>query len=214
MASLAGETKTSDNNNSLCRVTVDLNLELYKPLSEEDETGMQTYYETYPEHKDTVQPGKVLRFLRARKHVLDQANEMLNNHIKWEEKVQPNSITLEECDDKAMGSGCWRYLGQSKIGYPIAWVQTKYWNPHEYGADAYVIYVAYFSAMMERLMKENTKQIIIFDMSGWAFWHARYMSYIKKLIDIAQNQYPERLGRVLMVNSPFLFRASWAVIRP
>eukprot|EP01052_Picozoa_sp_SAG31_P005391 SAG31_NODE_236_length_19594_cov_7.018620_17_plen_163_part_00 len=27
-------------------------------------------------------------------------------------------------------------------------------------------------------------------MAGWAVWHARYISYIQELIDIAQSQYP------------------------
>jgi hypothetical protein len=63
-------------------------------------------------------------------------------------------------------------------------------------------------------MAKATQQIVIFDMAGWAFWHASYMSYIKRLIDLAQNQGPERLHRVILVNSPFIFRASWYVIKP
>ena len=40
------------------------------------------------------------------------------------------------------------------------------------------------------------------------------MGYINRLVDIAQNQYPERLRRVLLVNAPFLFRGAWSIISP
>ena len=35
-----------------------------------------------------------------------------------------------------------------------------------------------------------------------------------QLVDVAQNQYPERLRRILMVNAPFAFKAAWKLISP
>ena len=31
-------------------------------------------------------------------------------------------------------------------------------------------------------MDKATTHVCAFDMSGWAMWHARYISYIKKLL--------------------------------
>eukprot|EP01047_Picozoa_sp_COSAG01_P043747 COSAG01_NODE_3905_length_5559_cov_13.718498_6_plen_82_part_00 len=36
---------------------------------------------------------------------------------------------------------------------------------------------------------------------------------VKELVDIVQNQYPERLDRALLVNVPFIFQAAWKLIR-
>ena len=214
MTSLAGtgETKATQLLPPPPMVDLEASFSLYQP-TEEDTTSLSEFLTTYPEHQH-IAPGKVLRFLRARKYKPDQANDMLNNHLEWCRKWLPNQVKQEDVNEKAMLSGCWRYLGKGSHGYPVAWVQTKYWNPHDYSKDEYETYVAYFSAMLERQMTSQTQHVIVFDMSGWAIWHGSYLSYIKRLIDIAQNQYPERLFRVLMINSPFLFRASWVVIKP
>ena len=49
-------------------------------------------------------------------------------------------------------------------------------------------YVAWFCARSEHQMEKVTTHLIAFDMSGWAMWHARYTSYIKKLVSIVQGQ--------------------------
>ena len=192
--------------------TVDETVTLYNITLEEEQVLAQFLVE-YPAHS-VVQPGKVLRFLRARKQDLELTNDMLNNHLEWIERVQPNKISAADVDKNAMDSGCWRYLGLSDDGSPVVWVQVSLWNPHEYDNTSYEIYVAYFESMLERQMITNTFNVVVFDMSGWAFWHASYLGYIKILVDIAQNQYPERLRRVVLVNAPFLFRSCWVVIRP
>ena len=56
-------------------------------------------------------------------------------------------------------------------------------------------------------------QVVLFDMKNWAMWHANYMSYISHLTDIAQNHYPERLKKIFLVNTPGIFRATWALIK-
>lgn len=188
------------------------NLNYYQP-TEEELTAKANYITTYPDHNQVL-PGKIIRFLRARKLNLKQTNEMLSNHLQWLQKVQPETITIDQVNKKALDSGCWRYVGKSLDGVPIAWVQTGKWNPHEYTVEEYEVYVCYFNGMLERLMEKATQQIVIFDMAGWAFWHANYIGYIKRLIDLAQNQGPERLHRVILINSPFIFRASWYVIKP
>ena len=44
-------------------------------------------------------------------------------------------------------------------------------------------------------------------------WHATYISYIKELVSIAQDHYPERLANVFIVDAPFIFKGVWSVIR-
>jgi hypothetical protein len=58
------------------------------------------------------------------------------------------------------------------------------------------------------------QSILVFDLSGWALWHLKYLSYIKALVDIVQSQYPERLSKALLVNVPGLFMAAWKLISP
>jgi hypothetical protein len=132
------------------------NLHCYQ-VTEEEATATDNYLKTYPDHSDVL-PGKIIRFLRARKLNLKQTNEMLSNHLAWVEKLQPNTITVDQVDKKAMDSGCWRYVGNSLNGVPVAWVQVGKWNPHEYTVENYEVYVCYFNSMLERLMAKATQQ--------------------------------------------------------
>ena len=67
--------------------------------------------------------------------------------------------------------------------------------------------------LSQKLPLAQSKQVVVlFDMSGWAVWHARYISYIQELIGIAQSQYPERLGQAVLIHVPTIFKAVWYTI--
>ena len=55
--------------------------------------------------------------------------------------------------------------------------------------------------------------MISFDLSGFSLSCMDY-EIVRLLIDILQYNYPETMNSALIVNSPFLFHACWAVIRP
>ena len=189
------------------------NLGVYSPDDKELEM-LGKFGEEHGEEFASVPPGKRLRFLRARDMNIDKAAKMLRNHVEWFNEHKPNEIKEEEVNRKALDSECWRYLGQTDDGSGIMEVRVSKWNPHEYTKDEYIKYVAFFQVMAERMLNRDTKNVVIFDMAGWAMWHGSYMGYINRLVDIAQNQYPERLRRVLLVNAPFLFRGAWSIISP
>ena len=60
---------------------------------------------------------------------------------------------------------------------------------------------------------DEEKMIIVFDLSGFGL---RCMDYevLKLIIDILGFNYPETLATAFVVNSPFIFWACWAIIRP
>ena len=189
-------------------------LDLAYAPTDEERAALASFGEAHGEEFAGVLPGKRLRFLRARDLDLGKAAKMLRTHMEWFNEHTPEQLVEADINEKAIGSACWRYLGQTEDGSGIKEVQVGKWNPHEYTKDEYIKYVAFFSVMAERMLTRHTKNVIIFDMAGWAMWHGGYMGYINRLIDIAQNQFPERLRRVLLVNAPFLFRGAWAVISP
>jgi hypothetical protein len=190
------------------------NLEIaYSPTAEEYDS-LKAFIKADKDKEFDVPIGKLLRFLRARDMDYDRTVAMLHSHMNWYNKFTPNLLVEDDVDQAALKSGCWRVLGRTEDGSPILEVILAKWNPHEYEKEDYIRYIAYFEAMIERMMSKNSKMIVIFDMEGWALWHAGYISYINQLVDIAQNQYPERLRRVLMLNAPFIFKGVWNVISP
>ena len=70
---------------------------------------------------------------------------------------------------------------------------------------------------LEKLMEisnpDTQKISMIFDMGGFGFKCMDYET-VQILIATLQKNYPEVLNVVLIVNSPFIFWACWAVIKP
>lgn len=156
----------------------------------------------------------LLRFLRARNLDLNKTNKMLKGHLEWREKWKPDEITQEDIPT-ALTGGNWRIIPDTKQNIPCIFVDLAKWNPHQYTCDEYVRMVAYFQNMAPKGANIGVHQIVvIFDMEGWAMWHGNYFMYIKALVGIAQDQYPERLANIFIYNAPFIFRATWTLISP
>ena len=190
----------------------DAHLEWLSPTPEEIE-AISNFREEAPELTAGLFDGMLLRFLRARKLSIKKASKMLAAHIKWRDEVKPEAVSQGDIST-SLPSGCWRVMGRSEDGSPVLWVQVSKWNPHQYSFEEYQNYVAYFVHHAETMFDKSTQYAVIFDMAGWGLWMARYLSYINRLVKIAQDHYPERLRTVLLLNTPMLFRASWALIKP
>ena len=54
--------------------------------------------------------------------------------------------------------------------------------------------------------------IMVFDISYWAFWHTRYLSYQSTLVSIMQNHFPERLKHGFILNAPAIFSGTGFVL--
>jgi hypothetical protein len=106
--------------------------------------------------------------------------------------------------------------------------KLEHWNPDNYSqgdsanledaVQEYTLYTTYMIELMIASMKPpHDKFVVIFDLKGFYLsmvtkTNVRLM--IRKLIYIAQAQYPERLHKVYLVNAPFGFETAWKLIRP
>ena len=158
----------------------------------------------------------LVRFLRARDLNVDDATEMLAGHIAFRDKWLSKEIAVDDIMP-ALQSGCWYYAGTDKEGAPVLFVDTRLWNPADYSLEVYVQYLCFF---YDRLFSQPSvgptqhQLVVVFDMQGWSYSDAYYLRYIQQLVNINQNQYPERLKKGLLINAPWIFRASWAIIKP
>ena|SRR3990167_2635340 len=56
------------------------------------------------------------------------------------------------------------------------------------------------------------RSCVIFDLGGFALRNMDY-SFMKFMIHMLQNYYPESMGVCLILNSPWLFSGCWAVLK-
>jgi len=162
------------------------------------------------------------RILVARKYNAEPSVDLLLEQVRFRTKTP---VVLPTDIPNALPSGAWRMMGYAKDGSPISNYQLKHWHPHEWPGsleetvNEYSKYVVYMIELMIACMKEGQpdKFTVLFDLQGFYLTMVtersrRYM--IGKLIYVAQSQYPERLERVLLVNAPYGFQSTWALIKP
>ena len=188
-----------------------------KMESEEEENAVVEMRKEDRYAEELLPQETIVRFLRARDHDLTKSKSMLDNHLKFRSKWIP--LGLESCKPSvimpALQSGCWAVGGLTKDGCPILYVDTNLWNPADYTVEIYVKYLCFFFERLHLVFPEDRHQVvIILDMSGWQFSDVFYLNYIRHLVDINQNQYPERLRYCNLVNVPWFFKTAWAVIKP
>ena len=188
-----------------------------KTESEEEENALADMRKEDRYAEELLPQETIVRFLRARDHDLTKSKSMLDNHLKFRSKWIPQG--LESCKPSdimpALQSGCWAVGGLTKDGCPILYVDTNLWNPADYTVEIYVKYLCFFFERLHLVFPEDRHQVvIILDMSGWLFSDVFYLNYIRHLVDINQNQYPERLRYCNLINVPWFFKSAWAVIKP
>ncbi|KAG1370215.1 CRAL-TRIO domain-containing protein [Cocos nucifera] len=154
------------------------------------------------------------RFLLARNLDVKKASTFLLKHLKWRQSMVPNGfiseaeIQYELSQKKAFAQGF------DKMGRPIGVIinarhNASKRNMHEF--KCFVVYV--MDKLCARMAGGQEKFCIIGDFQGWGLWNRDIQAFFAAL-SIFQNNYPERLGKALMVRVPNIFMKAWKTICP
>ena len=157
------------------------------------------------------------RLLVARNFDPEATVALFWEQVEFRAKYKPDHISPEDIP-VALPSGAWRCCGFRKDGQVISNYKLEHWNPQEYDDDIdkameeYTLYVCYFVELMLRCGKDaNARFSLIFDLNGFYYGmvtQEKVRRMIARLIYVAQAQYPERLGRVYLVNAPCTYHTS------
>jgi hypothetical protein len=104
--------------------------------------------------------------------------------------------------------------GQDKAGRPVVYIFAQRHDKDNRDISEMKKYIILnLEKALKQTRQDEEKMIIVFDLSGFGL---RCMDYevLKLLIDILGYNYPETLSTAFVVNSPFIFSACWAIIRP
>ena len=66
---------------------------------------------------------------------------------------------------------------------------------------------------VSRAVPQEEKIVIILDLKGFTMTNMDFEG-TKLLIDLLQKKFPENLGNLHILNSPFIFQACWKIIKP
>eukprot|EP01110_Echinostelium_bisporum_P013814 TRINITY_DN996_c0_g1_i1.p1 TRINITY_DN996_c0_g1~~TRINITY_DN996_c0_g1_i1.p1 ORF type:complete len:266 (+),score=60.68 TRINITY_DN996_c0_g1_i1:119-916(+) len=178
---------------------------------------------------DRANDALCFRFLRARQYDVDKAVAMYDAYITWRTENNIDAVLSEGfCVDKEL----WQHSfhGHDKQGRPIFIERlgrtdvkklTKAGHTIDSCVRAHCFQQEYMAAMSEASSKINGQHIeqavSIMDLDGSSvFTHLSSISreFYSRLAGIGQNYYPERLGKLVVVNAPRAFPMAWSFISP
>lgn len=171
----------------------------------------------------------LLRFLRARNCKATDALKMIQDDLEWRENK--NVLRYRTCTASSVIGGCdvslleeifdHGFLGYDKFNRPV--VYKGYGGPFlvnkvvpkHMTLEELVNYDNWLcEKLIQRLPKEAQSFVVIIDLKGLGFANVRpnQFSYSRGLNDAGAPHYPERLGHMYIVNSPWIFRGAYATI--
>jgi hypothetical protein len=138
---------------------------------------------------------------------------MLEKTIAWRKEFRPFAITLADIHD-IMGLGTVFVAGTDRKQRPVVYMRPGGDNPFQ--ADKRVKLIVYMLEETSRRGYESLTWIVDFARLGGKDQQSPETR--KQVMHVLQNYYPERLGSLLMVNTPWYIglvaRLMWPFIDP
>ena len=140
--------------------------------------------------------------------------------------AMPDRISQHECAHRLIPAA---HYGYDKEGAPIYWERTGFVQSHwsevmkHFSVDELIQYHIQsqeaceirFSYASAKFGKPITKAITVFDMKHLTIsLDASSILYIKKILEIDQGNYPERLKALYIINCPWYFQLLFKIFKP
>jgi hypothetical protein len=156
--------------------------------------------------------------------------EMLGKAMEWREKEDVDNIVSRELERRDEFNEIWQTVvsGTDEAGRLVVVERLGKIDPPKLLdlGDENVILLHHIRTVEEvRLLKYRIRRekghhlykivsVLDLDGFGWAHMGKSFYDPIKKAIEIDGWFYPESLYKMFIVNSPWVFKTLWAVVRP
>ncbi|KAJ3261278.1 cytosolic factor, phosphatidylinositol/phosphatidylcholine transfer protein [Chytriomyces hyalinus] len=178
------------------------------------------------EHPDDL----LLRFLKARKFDLEKSMLMFNNYLQWRQSFGVEDIVNKFVYpeyDKVMELYPRFYHKLDKLGRPVYFevlggISLKAFESIT-TTDRFVQYYVReyektgryrFAAASGKAGHIVDKSCTIMDLKNVPLMQFNSIrKFLAQVAHIAQNYYPETLGKMFIINAPMLFQTCWAIIK-
>ncbi|XP_007522069.1 SEC14-like protein 5 [Erinaceus europaeus] len=171
----------------------------------------------------------ILRFLRARDFHLDKARAMLCQSLSWRRQHQVD-LLLQTWRPPALleefYAGGWHY--QDTDGRPLYILRLGHMDTKglmkAVGEEALLQHVLSVNEEGQKRCEGNTKQFgrpisswtCLVDLEGLNMRHLWRpgVKALLRMIEVVEDNYPETLGRLLIVRAPRVFPVLWTLVSP
>jgi hypothetical protein len=157
----------------------------------------------------------ILRFLRGSKGDEAKGMNQLIQHVHWRIDNDVDNISnylprFQSQFDKKLSI----LTGLDKEGRPTAFAFPHKHNASDRDLEEMRLFIIYsIETNLSRSKPDEEQYVIVFDLGHFTM-QCMDFEVVKLLINILQVNYPDCLDKLLIVDSPFIFWACWAVIKP
>ena len=153
-------------------------------------------------------------FLLDRKLDVDAAKEKLENMLEWRRAFGADAITTTDVAKEAATGKAYLHTQNDVFDRPVIVVRAaKHVKDAAPLVESQRLCVFTLERALEQLPEGQDTVLGIFDLRGFKNQNAD-MGFVKFMIDIFFTYYPKRLGQVLFVDAPWIFKPGWEVMKP
>lgn len=203
----------------------------YGNLTESESAALDTMRDTLSEEENaSTDVYELLRFLRARKFVVDDAIPMFREYKKWyaEKKIANILEKTPENVELIVKLIPNAHFGHDLNGYPIYIERTGCIDPDVFMSafSDHQILVSHIWGQEHQIQrcnkfcKENNLPIgsidkfsTIMDLAGLGMQHKGCLKFTKLITENDSKFYPERMGFMFIVNPTMMFKIFWNMVK-
>lgn len=195
-----------------------------KELSEEHESKLLEFRKMVRESNKFVpvpEYGTLWRFLKARDLIFEKSFQMLQEHIDWRrenhiDSLAENYLIPVVISDNFLGS--WHHV--DKANHPLFILRLGYMDLKgtlkTIGTEGLMKLTVFICEVGLEKIKANSvpNWSLIIDLDGLSMRHLWRpgVKAMLKIIETVEKNYPETLGRVLVVRAPRIFPLAWTIV--
>ncbi|XLR51049.1 hypothetical protein S83_001721, partial [Arachis hypogaea] len=156
----------------------------------------------------------ILWFLKDRKFYVKEAVKKLTKAIKWRKDFNVAELTEEAVKDVAQTGKAYVHDFLDIYGRPVLMVvASKHFPEAQDPKDDERLCVFLVEKALSMLPTGKEQMVVIVDLRGFGTENAD-LKYLTFLFDVFYYYYPKRLGEVLFVDAPFVFKPIWQIAKP
>ncbi|KAG9129690.1 hypothetical protein Leryth_017768 [Lithospermum erythrorhizon] len=156
----------------------------------------------------------ILWYLKDRKYSVNEAISKLTKAIRWRHEFGVSNLTEDSVRKAAETGKSYLHDHLDVFGRPALIVTPSKHIPGQ--LDPYEdekLCVFLIEKALSRLPQGKQDILGIFDLRGFSNENAD-LKFLTFLFDVFYCYYPRRLGEVLFVDAPFVFKPLWQMVKP
>jgi len=160
--------------------------------------------------------GCLVRFLRARNLNLGKAEAMLRAHLEWRKRFGADTIMerSEQIQQELSTGKTFVAPFVDREGRSILVMRPNKENSTSHEGKMLALVYSLERAAAEMRIDGPQKLFLVIDFKGYSMLNAPPMKTNMETLAILQNHYPERLGKAVLLDAPWLISGVFHALQP